>query len=115
MIYDERMDKECIALCDILNSDPGISTAESCCGHGKQPFRIWFEAETVESLCALAMGCNCNYCNHIGWRIEVNHSESPNRALFMLEGPVGEEAYSAIADIAKTIADFRLIRAKEAQ
>lgn len=44
------MDKEVIPLCDALNKLHGISTVESCCGHGKHPFRIFFIAETLDNL-----------------------------------------------------------------
>lgn len=37
------MDKECIPLCDALNSIPGITTVCSCCGHDKKSFSIWFK------------------------------------------------------------------------
>lgn len=43
-------DPEVVPLCDALNSIPGIQTLESCCGHGTQPFKIWFEAESVAIL-----------------------------------------------------------------
>ena len=44
------MDKEVIDLCKALNKLPGISTVESCCGHEKHPFRIFFIAETLDNL-----------------------------------------------------------------
>ena len=46
----DTMDQECIKLCDAINKLPGITTIESCCGHGKTPFRIWFVTANVESL-----------------------------------------------------------------
>ena len=36
------MDKECINLCDAINSIEGLMTIESCCGHGKDNFQIYF-------------------------------------------------------------------------
>ena len=33
--YDGYMDKECIPICDALNSIPNVQTTESCCG--KEP------------------------------------------------------------------------------
>jgi hypothetical protein len=109
MIYDERMDKECLILCDALNAIPGIKTFESCCGHGETMYHIWFTAKNVKALCSPTMGCSQNYCGHFGWHIEVDHVESPNKAIFLLEGPIGEEAYAAAGDIAKTIAGFQTI------
>lgn len=41
--YDGNMDKECVELCNALNNIPYVTTFESCCGHGKDVFRIWFK------------------------------------------------------------------------
>lgn len=38
------MDPEVVALCDAMNACPGIVTFESCSGHGKLPFAIYFYA-----------------------------------------------------------------------
>ena len=38
------MDNECIKLCEALNKLEGIETVESCCGHGKGDYHIWFNA-----------------------------------------------------------------------
>ena len=37
------MDKECISLCNAINSVEGLRTTESCCGHEKDTFRIYFQ------------------------------------------------------------------------
>ena len=39
---DEQLDPEVVALCEALNTLPGIETVSSCCGHGQRPYRIWF-------------------------------------------------------------------------
>lgn len=97
------IDKECIPLCTVLNSLKGIKTFESCCGHGKRPFRIWFTAENVNDLTIPAMACYRMYGGCLGWRIEVVHSESPNRTKFMLEGTSGESAYNDSTKIVQAI------------
>jgi len=43
--YDANMDSEVIKLCNALNNLPGIITTESCCGHGTQPFKVWFRVD----------------------------------------------------------------------
>src|SRR5258708_32116345 len=48
--YDANMDPECVALCDVLNDMPGVRTCESCCGHGRHSFRIWFEIDVLDAL-----------------------------------------------------------------
>lgn len=50
MDYIGVIDSECTPLCDAINRIPGLDTFESCCGHDKHPFRIWF---TVSDLTAL--------------------------------------------------------------
>ena len=56
MSYEGKMDIECISLCDAINKLPGISTIESCSGHNKKPFNIWFDAEDLGCLPALLIG-----------------------------------------------------------
>jgi len=41
--YTGEMDPEVLDLCNALNALPGISTTESCCGHGKEKFSIFFQ------------------------------------------------------------------------
>jgi hypothetical protein len=53
MTYPPDMDPACIPLCDELNALPGLRTFESCEGHGKHPFRVFFTAEKIESLAPL--------------------------------------------------------------
>ena len=50
MTYDERMDQECIPICDALNALPGIRTFESCCGHEVRPFCVYFTCNSVRAL-----------------------------------------------------------------
>ncbi len=44
------MDRECIKLCKALNKLGGISTIESCCGHNRDPYRIWFWCSDIKFL-----------------------------------------------------------------
>ena len=70
--YDNNMDIECRPLCDVLNSIPGITTISSCCGHGKDPFTIFFHAREVLDLYWIARQLSHNYGNfcRLGWRLE---------------------------------------------
>ena len=97
--YDGKMDKECIALCDAINTLPGIRTLLSCCGHGERPFRIWFIARSLAALLRL-LGCLRVYD---GWRCEVETDDSVSVARFLIEGPVGERAYSDAKRMAKRV------------
>ena len=50
MYYPPDIDDGCILLCDAINSIPCLHTYESCCGHGIEPFHIWFLCHNLEYL-----------------------------------------------------------------
>jgi tRNA(Phe) wybutosine-synthesizing methylase Tyw3 len=43
--YDNYMDPEVLDLCNAMNALPGIKTFESCYGHGRTAFHIWFRVK----------------------------------------------------------------------
>ena len=45
---------QCLDLCKALNRIPGITTTESCCGHGKTNYHIFFLAKSLEGLAPIA-------------------------------------------------------------
>ena len=59
--YDEYMDKDCIEVCDLLNSYPGVETFESCCGHFKSRYDIFFRCNNFITLAKLFRCVNRNY------------------------------------------------------
>ena len=109
MKYDEFMDKECIKLCDAINLIPGIKTIESCCGHGKGPYRIFFKAESLDALPDILYCIDGCHTGEYGWKVDVGTDCCKSPATFCIEGPVGESAYKA-ADV---IADFIIKDVKE--
>lgn len=102
----EEMDPEVIELVEALNLFPGIKTVESCCGHGKDTFNIWFEADDLESLPLVLWhidGCHSGVC---GWTVEVTTDCGMSPVHFRLGSSVkGEQAYSEAKQIAKFIKD----------
>ena len=105
MNYTGKMDPEVIPLCDSLNTLIGISTHESCCGHGANEFRIFFDAEDFDCLglvCYYANGC---HTGQYGWQVVALSDCGARPASFMLEGPVG--AYEAANKIAESIQEDR--------
>jgi hypothetical protein len=91
--YDERMDPECVQLCDALNALPGIRTFESCCGHGQHEFCVWFFADQVQSLLPLEQSIN-----RWEWTIKASHVDCPTRVVFLLEGTSDPAAGNRLAD-----------------
>jgi hypothetical protein len=43
----KKFDKEVVVLCKAMNRINGIRTIDSCCGHGKTPFHIYFKATDI--------------------------------------------------------------------
>lgn len=73
----ESMDAECVDLCDTLNSMKGITTNESCCGHNYQPYRIWFNADSLEPLTFIQSCIDRNYWEYGDqWFIELCISDT---------------------------------------
>ena len=61
MEYDKYMDKECIEVCNLLNQYPNVETYESCCGHLKEPYMIFFKCTDFISLAKLYRCVSPNY------------------------------------------------------
>ncbi len=82
------LDPECLELCKALNSLAGIETFESCCGHGKYPFWIWFTwRPPANGMVVLARALCDRYYGFAGWRIVLNHTDLPeSQVCFLLEG-----------------------------
>ncbi|MDD5517889.1 MAG: hypothetical protein PHV98_00875 [Candidatus Omnitrophica bacterium] len=86
-------DKEVVELCKAMNLLPGITTIESCCGHGKRPYHIWFTAEGLLHLPRLIYYFDVCHCGFGGWRVIAHTDCGMSPAVFLVEGPVGEDAY----------------------
>ena len=104
MNYDNKMDEECIRLCDAMNTLPGIHTNESCCGHKEKPFKIWFEAESLKDLSPLLYYFNPCHSGFDGWSITAHIADYGMPPHFCLRGPVGAyEEGEAIARLLEEI------------
>lgn len=60
------LDPEVVVLVQRMNALPGIETTGSCCGHGKAPFRVWFEVSPtdVRGLFVLVRSADRRYWEH---------------------------------------------------
>lgn len=94
------MDKECVVLCAAMNRIKGIRTVSSCCGHGKHPYRIYFQPRSLAALPPLLYWFDACHCGHYGWTVVVYTDCSAAGPFFRVEGPVGPEAYVEAGDIA---------------
>lgn len=105
--YPSDIDKEVINLCNAINEIDGLQTTESCCGHGKEPFMIFFDVTRVKALPTLLYylrhyGDNCHAPNT--WFCEAYTDCGGDRAMFVIMSvDIGEEAYKQADEIAKCI------------
>ena len=103
---DIPMDPECIALCDAMNGFDGIQTFESCCGHGKKPFCVWFSAKSLEVLPPLLYYFEACHSGVYGWSVVARTDCGMSPAHFYAESTtVGDEAYTEAEKIAKCMAE----------
>ena len=59
--YDIYMDKECIPLCDALNTLPDVRTFESCCGHLKRKYVVYLYTDNPYSMAVIARALDRRY------------------------------------------------------
>ena len=97
----DKLDPECVSLCAAINSLAGLHTVESCCGHGKVPYRIWLRADSLEALPPLLYWLAYCHSGLSGWHAKVITDCAMSLPTFEIEGPIG--AYTEADEIARLI------------
>jgi len=96
-------DKEVVALCNAINSIPGLETYESCCGHGKEAFQIWFKANDLKALIVLARAFDRRYGGLANWHCYLDMDDT-EPVVFRIESESkGELAYAESEQVANNI------------
>lgn len=95
------IDPEVRALCIAMNKIPGITTTDSCCGHGHQPLRVWFFPDTEKAMLPLLYYLAWCHSGEKGWRAEIHTDCGRSHVTYVVEGPAG--AYEAADKIAALI------------
>lgn len=104
--YDGQMDPECISICNALNSLPEIKTTSSCCGHGEDPFCVFFTAWGWRGLSFLGRCINYSYWQYgFDWDVLLSSTDIKEAgANFLLQSTCrGEEAYSQAEDLVRNM------------
>ena len=70
----EDFDEECIELCKTLNNLEGLKTTESCCGHLRDRFMIFFQCNNFSTLAKISRSVNKNYSDG-KWELLVEGSD----------------------------------------
>ena len=69
--HPSDMDEQCIELYYLLNSLPDTETFDSCCGHERDPFMMFFRCYNIGVLTRLGRAVNKNYSDG-NWEILVD-------------------------------------------
>ena len=102
--YDGNMDKECIELCDTLNKLPGVKTFESCCGHLKDRYSIWFFCEDIDTISRLGRSVDRNYSDG-KWEIIVDSTDTNPRGVFWLRSKTIFASYGQMNESTQRLAE----------
>lgn len=99
LVVPDGLDSACLSLFEAMSQLPGIETTESCCGHGKEPFLMWFRMDPGQIGADVLTRCLSGryYCYFEGeqrqdpyWRVYIADSETG--CSFVLEGkPMPED------------------------
>ena len=106
--YNDIMDKECIPLCDAINDIPGLETSGSCCGHGKDSFKIYMPEKNIyhRNFLILMRSLCPRYGGPIDWRVTLIMSDMTKDSLHIVissESITGEEAFKQSLQIVENI------------
>ena len=94
------MDKECIELCNILNILPGVTTFESCCGHCKHQYYIWFFCNSIDTLSRLGRATERNYSDGM-WEVVVDSTDTSPYGVFWLRS---KETFTTPEEMMESVA-----------
>lgn len=104
------IDPEVIELCNALNARRGVSTVESCSGHGTERLKVFFTATRQSVVAEIAEAIHVRESGIRGWQIRVfgrTGQGKRRRMCYVLEAP------PHLAGDASEIA--RLVRAQKAR
>lgn len=100
------MDAPCIELCNLLNRLPGLETSESCCGHCKEPYMVFFRCDNLDTLTRLGRSIDRRYSDG-KWKIELDSGDSnpKNRFCLMSVEPFknGDEMLNSVEELMENI------------
>ena len=103
MKLPKGMDEECVKLCKAINLfEDDFFTVESCCGHGKSKFMVFFHVINIEPLRRILYYFDA--CHTFpGWEVTVYTDCGMSHTTFLIEGPIG--AYKEADEIARMITE----------
>lgn len=113
MTYPDDMDKECVRLCNAMNSFGGVLTTGSCSGHEKGVMQIHFNVSGNHDKNLPPLLYYFDHCHTgiAGWMVRVYTDCAADRAAFVVTSTsVGKEAYEEANRIAGYMERFLSIK-----
>jgi hypothetical protein len=106
-MYKGKMDEQCIEICDAMNSIDGVETFESCSGHSKHTFRIFFTITNSRGVYAVLRANDPRYGGP-NWKCEASTTDIPKTCVCLcLESRcTGKKAYSEAKLISNNIIEI---------
>ena len=101
-----KFDRECVNICKAINRLEDIITVCSCCGHGKDNFRIWLKVNDLSELPIMLY--YLDKC-HVGfsWDCFATTDCGMSPVTFRIESQCkGDEAYKQAEIIANKINEY---------
>nr|DAQ41469.1 MAG TPA: methyltransferase-like protein [Caudoviricetes sp.] len=106
--YDGYMDKECIHICDALNSIPNVQTTESCCGHCRDRFMVFFTCDNPHSLAIIARVFDRRYISTSQpWYIELQTKDSGDYDYFIHSETKYDSEITMMKDVNQIIENIK--------
>lgn len=103
---ENKIDKECVNLVNMLNTLDGIATTESCCGHLKSPYRIFFLCNSFNTIGMLYRCVDKRYSDG-NWKIEVHCSDNiPTNGFLLTSIKTFESEIEMISSVNKLISNI---------
>lgn len=93
------MDNECIDLCNLLNTLPGVTTFESCCGHCKRQYSIWFFCNNINTLSRFGKATERNYSDNM-WEVVIDSTDTHPYGVFWLRS---KKPFSSPVEMGKSV------------
>jgi len=81
--YPSDMDEQCIELYYLLNSLQDTETFESCCGHEREVYMMFFRCYSIDVLTRLGRAVDKNYSDG-NWEIVVDSTDVSPYGCFCL-------------------------------
>lgn len=102
ILLPSDMDLECIEICNLLNRLPGTQTDESCQGHGKHPFWVFFTCTDIDTISRLGRAVFKSYSDG-NWEIVVDSTDTNPLGQFWLRSKDVNPSKESIQGLIKSI------------